>query len=69
MPAFVNWPAKLEPRVVNEPLHMVDVMPTLLALAGGKGSNDHPFDGKVSVVECIETVCGVTERRASGHLV
>ena len=23
--------------VVNEPLHMVDVMPTLLALAGGKG--------------------------------
>ena len=25
---------------------MVDVMPTLLALAGGKGSPDHPFDGK-----------------------
>jgi len=46
VPAFVNWPAKLQPRVVNEPLHMVDVMPTLLALAGGKGSADHPFDGK-----------------------
>ena len=46
VPAFVNWPAKLKPRVVNEPLHMVDVMPTLLALAGGKGSPDHPFDGK-----------------------
>jgi len=25
---------------------MVDMMPTLLALAGGKGSDDHPFDGK-----------------------
>ena len=46
VPAFINWPAKLKPRVVNEPLHMVDVMPTLLALAGGKGSPDHPFDGK-----------------------
>ena len=38
VPAFVNWPGKLKPGVVNEPLHMVDVMPTLLALAGGKGS-------------------------------
>lgn len=46
VPAFVSWPGKLKPRVVNEPLHMVDVMPTLLALAGGKGSSDHPFDGK-----------------------
>ena len=32
VPAFVNWPAKLKPRVVDAPLHMVDVMPTLLAL-------------------------------------
>ncbi len=46
VPAFVNWPGKLKPRVVNAPVHMVDVMPTLLALAGGKGSADHPFDGK-----------------------
>ena len=46
VPAIVNWPGKLKPRVVNEPVHMVDVMPTLLALAGGKGSPDHPFDGK-----------------------
>ena len=44
--AFVNWPGKLKPRVVNEPLDMVDVMPTLLALAGAKGDPDHPFDGK-----------------------
>ena len=30
VPAFVNWPAKLKPHVVDAPLHMVDVMPTLL---------------------------------------
>jgi len=44
--AFANWPDKLKPGVIAEPLHMVDVMPTLLALAGGKGSDSHPFDGK-----------------------
>jgi arylsulfatase A-like enzyme len=46
VPAIVFWPAKLEPRVVTEPLAMVDIMPTLLALAGATGSADHPFDGK-----------------------
>jgi len=46
VPAFANWPAKLRPAVVNEPLHMVDIMPTLLALADTKGSPDHPMDGK-----------------------
>ena len=40
------WPGKLNPRIVDEPLDMVDVMPTVLALAGAKGSPDHPFDGK-----------------------
>ena len=42
----MNWPGKLKPHVVDAPLHMVDVMPTLLALTGAKGSPDHPFDGK-----------------------
>jgi arylsulfatase A-like enzyme len=46
VPAFVNWPGRLAPRVVEAPIHMVDVMPTLLALAGAKGSAEHPFDGK-----------------------
>lgn len=44
--AFANWPGKLKASITSEPLRMVDVMPTLLALAGGKGSDDHPFDGK-----------------------
>jgi arylsulfatase A-like enzyme len=46
VPAFANWPGRLKPCVVNEPVAMVDIMPTLLALTGAKGSPDHPFDGK-----------------------
>jgi arylsulfatase A-like enzyme len=46
VPTIFSWPAKLKPKVVNEPLSMVDVMPTVLARAGAKGSPDHPFDGK-----------------------
>ena len=46
VPTIFYWPAKLKPRIVNEPSGMVDVMPTVLALAGARGSPDHPFDGK-----------------------
>jgi arylsulfatase A-like enzyme len=47
VPTIFNWPARLKPRVVNEPLHMVDIMPTALALAGAKvDSSDKPLDGK-----------------------
>jgi arylsulfatase A-like enzyme len=46
VPTIVNWPARLKPRVVNEPLHMVDIMPTALALAGAKANPaDKPLDG------------------------
>jgi arylsulfatase A-like enzyme len=44
--AFANWPGHLKARVLDAPLHMVDVMPTLLALAGGAGSADKPMDGR-----------------------
>jgi arylsulfatase A-like enzyme len=47
VPTIFNWPARLKPRVVNEPLHMVDIMPTVLALAGAKPNPaDKPLDGK-----------------------
>jgi arylsulfatase A-like enzyme len=46
VPTIFNWPGKLRPAVVNEPLHMVDVMPTVLALANGKASPEKPLDGK-----------------------
>jgi arylsulfatase A-like enzyme len=42
----MNWPGHLQPRIVTEPIDMADIMPTLLALAGGKGSPDHPMDGR-----------------------
>jgi arylsulfatase A-like enzyme len=45
VPAFANWPDRLAPAIVAEPVHMVDVMPTLLGLAGGQASADRPFDG------------------------
>jgi arylsulfatase A-like enzyme len=46
VPTVFNWPARLKPRVVEAPLHMVDVMATVLALAGGKTDPAHPLDGK-----------------------
>ncbi len=47
VPTIFNWPARLKPSVVNEPLHMVDIMPTALALAGAKANpSDKPLDGK-----------------------
>jgi arylsulfatase A-like enzyme len=49
LPAIVNWLAKITPAVVNEPLHHVDVMPTLLAVVGGKGDAGKPFDGKDAI--------------------
>ncbi len=46
VPTIFNWPARLQPRVVDEPLHMVDIMPTALALAGAPANPaDKPLDG------------------------
>jgi arylsulfatase A-like enzyme len=45
VPAFVNWPGKLMPTMVDAPLGWWTSC-RLLALAGGKGADDHPFDGK-----------------------
>jgi arylsulfatase A-like enzyme len=45
VPAVVNWPGILEPRVVNEPLNIADIYPTLLALAGAPSRQDPPLDG------------------------
>jgi arylsulfatase A-like enzyme len=47
VPTIFNWPAKLKPRVVDEPLHMTDIMPTALALAGARPNpSDKPLDGR-----------------------
>ena len=47
--AFAVWPGVLKPgKVVREPLHMVDMFPTLLKLAGGslEPKNGRPLDGQ-----------------------
>jgi arylsulfatase A-like enzyme len=47
VPAFVVWPGVLKAgAVVKEPLHMVDMYPTLLALAAGRFEQPLPLDGK-----------------------
>ncbi len=34
VPGFINWPAKIESRVVDEPVHVVDLLPTLANMVG-----------------------------------
>ena len=61
MPTTFNWPGTLKPAVVTEPLHMVDVMPSALALAGAvPNPANKPFDGK-------NLLPMLTEGKPSGH--
>jgi arylsulfatase A-like enzyme len=47
VPAVLVWQDVIKPRsVVNEPLHVVDLYPTLLRLAGAKIEQRKPLDGK-----------------------
>ena len=48
VPTIFNWPKRLQPRVVNEPLHMVDMMPTLWRSPAGKGAPSIRSTGKTS---------------------
>lgn len=45
VPAFVNWPGKLEPRKVAAPMHAVDWSPTLAGLVGYEVTEDPAWDG------------------------
>ena len=45
--ALANWPGQIKPgTIINEPLHIVDLYPTLLKLAGGSLQQKHPLDGR-----------------------
>lgn len=46
VPAFACWPGRLAPRTVTQPMHLVDWLPTLVALAGGSLDTSTPWDGR-----------------------
>jgi len=44
--ALANWPGRIKPgTVVNQPVHIVDMYPTLTALAGAQPGKNKPLDG------------------------
>lgn len=46
VPLIVRWPGKVPVgRVTNELVHVVDLFPTLAAIAGGQVPDDRPIDG------------------------
>ncbi len=46
VPALANWPGHIKPgTVVDGMMHVVDMYPTLVGLAGGKFDKNKPLDG------------------------
>ena len=46
-PAMITFPGKIKPGTfVDEPLHVVDLYPTLLKLTGASLEQEYPLDGK-----------------------
>jgi arylsulfatase A-like enzyme len=43
--ALANWPGRIKPGEVKEVIHVVDMFPTLAALAGVNASKGKPLDG------------------------
>jgi hypothetical protein len=45
VPGLINWPSQIVPGVVDEPVHIVDWMPTLAAMVGYTPAEDPKWDG------------------------
>jgi len=43
--ALANWPGQIKPGVVNEMMHVVDMLPTFAGLAGASTAANKPLDG------------------------
>lgn len=46
VPGFVNWPARIAPRVVTNPVHIVDWIPTIAGMVGYTPASDPGWDGE-----------------------
>ena len=47
VPACISWPEKIKAgSVSNDPMHIVDLYPTLLNIAGASLEQKHPLDGR-----------------------
>jgi arylsulfatase A-like enzyme len=46
VPAFMNWPGHIKPGEVKGVVHVVDMLPTLVKLAGGSTEKCKPLDGQ-----------------------
>jgi arylsulfatase A-like enzyme len=45
VPGFANWPGTIEPKVVGQPVHVIDWMPTLASLLGHRPDAKLGWDG------------------------
>jgi arylsulfatase A-like enzyme len=62
VPAIVSWPGRVEPGlVIEEPLHVVDLFPTLAGLAGASLEETLPLDGRDVWPVLAEGATGVRE--------
>ena len=53
VPAILEWPGRIAPRVSNVTANSVDIFPTVVELAGAKAGSQHPLDG-ISLLPLIE---------------
>ncbi len=45
VPGFANWPGRIQPKTITEPVHIVDWLPTLAAVTGSTGGEASQRDG------------------------
>ena len=43
--SLINWPGKIKPAKIDQPMHVVDMFPTLVKLAGGTPDKGPALDG------------------------